>query len=408
MFQIPRKQIWTSQPQGLVDIDRSNPISSGCVLATNFVDGRGAITGSVVKKATYAGVGLHCSGGGNVAFKIPAATGSVPPGVTVFVQFILVSQASYGALFRKQNDAFTLSASLSSSGAFNYRGINTNVGATPGAPSKSATVGKLCSFAYVAKPDGTDFVYIDGAVGTSGTAGVASQSDGVLCFGLGGGGFTNPDIIYLNASVFNTDKSVAELNKLVETSWQIFKRPDSHIFVPMSTGGGPANITGNVTATLDSITSNLQLVLNHTGTINTSLQDIVVTSSGNLSHSIILNISLDTIDVSIAGSVTAANVVNGTLGITLDDIVANFGGAITHTGTTSFSLDDVFVIFSGTVAGTPENITGDLSTILDGITFTSSGNAGTLTLTDDDINAIMDAIINNPKTLTVPKFLGLK
>ena len=71
-------------------------------------------------------------------------------------------------------------------------------------------------------------------------------------------------------------------------------------------------------------------------------------------------------------------------------------------------MDDIFVSLAGTVAGTPENIDGTLSIVLDGIGFTSSGNSGTLTLTEDDINAIMTAIINNPKTLTIPKFLGLK
>jgi len=210
------------------------------------------------------------------------------------------------------------------------------------------------------------------------------------------------------AGFINRRMSQAEVLEFVGNPWQIFAPQTEYVFIPTVSGGGPASITGTLSSTLDSITTAIQGSLGHTSTLSVSLDTISVTGSGVLNHTGTSTSTLDDVVVTFSGAVDTAGSVSGTMAFTLDSIAFSSAGNLSHSTTLSFTLDDIFVSLAGTVADTPENIDGTVSIVLDGIGFTSSGNSGTLTLTEDDINAIMTAIINNPKTLTVPKFLGLK
>jgi len=279
----------------------------------------------------------------------------------------------------------------------------------------SIVAGLRC-VAITSNGDGTGEWFMDGARGT--------------ISGLGAGAYSNTSTLQLMnwdytadgiyspsagsyqafAGVFSDRLPASVLAEITRTKnpWQIFQPQTQYLFIPTIAGGGPANITGTLSSTLESINTAIQGSLGHGGTLSISLDTIAVTGSGVLNHIGTSTSTLDDVVVTFSGAVDTAGSVSGTLACTLDIIVFSGAGNLNHSTTINITLDDIFVSLAGTVAGTPENIDGTLSIVLDGIGFTSSGNSGTLTLTDDDINAIMTAIINNPKTLTIPKFLGLK
>lgn len=209
--------------------------------------------------------------------------------------------------------------------------------------------------------------------------------------------------------LFDRALSDAEIRSLSDNPWQIFEEEEDYLFVPIiSGGGGPASITGIVTATLDSITTGFSGKLGHSGNLVATLQDISCTMSANLKHTGTSAITLSDISASFTGAVTAHGTVTGIVTIALADITSNASGTVKHAGTMSASLADIMVSMAGTAAGTPEAITGTLAISLEGIGFTASGNSGTITLTADDIIAIKNAIMSDPKMLTVPKFIALK
>ena len=412
MFLIPQQMPWEQQPQDVANVDWNNPLSDGIVLAVNFATNTNAVSGSsgtkvggVVSTPTPHGVSSYCSGGAYTLFKVPTGLGSYPPGCTVFVLFIPISFVDYGCLFRKSVGAFDLSLSLSGAGNINYIGVNG--GATGAAGTTGFALNTACSVA-MSYSDSSIGLYANGVLVDTKAIGNSSNSSSEMIFGLGGDGYLNPNVKYITAIVYDRKLSATEIHTLSSNPWQIFQSQTEHLFIPTVSGGGPANITGTLSSTLDSITTAIQGSLGHGGTLSVSLDTVAVTGNGVLNHIGTGTFTLDDLVVTFSGAVDTAGSVSGTLACTLDNIVFSSAGKLNHSTTLSFTLDDIFVSLAGTVAGTPENIDGTLSIVLDGIGFTSSGNSGTLTLTEDDINAIMTAIINNPKTLTIPKFLGLK
>jgi len=252
--------------------------------------------------------------------------------------------------------------------------------------------------------------YRDGRLIASGTTpAVSNTPSSTFVMGDSGQGWTQSPVgIIFKSSFYRRALSAIEVRQLSDNPWQIFTLQTYDVFIPSVAGGGPTNITGTLSSTLDSISTAIQGSLGHSSTLSISLDTIAVTGSGVLNHIGTSTSTLDDVVVTFSGAVDTAGSVSGTLACTLDNIVFSSAGNLNHSTTISITLDDVFVSLAGTVAGTPENIDGTLSIVLDGIGFTSSGNSGTYTLTEADIDAIVAAIQANPKTLTVPKFLGLK
>ena len=427
MFLIPRRQIWTQQPQGAVDIDWSNPLTRGLTYAT--ADGAGgadsSITslGSVPKIADRWGKGDYFDGSSQKIAKNSLVGRSLD--LTVCVLHKSTVLPPNGPTYCH------VLASTTGASAADYYGWILMLGNGTGLPlfrvyqSNIGTQDAECDATTGALNDGKPHLTIATVYGGPGGA-MSLDVDGKTVASS-----THPSGLYSRTNnlaigkarhdfwggfegsigavfVFDRVLSAKERSSLSANPWQIFKRPDSRIFVPVSVGGGPTNITGILLSTLDSITTAIQGSLGHSGTLSISLDTIAVTGNGVLNHIGTSSSTLDGVVITFSGAVDTAGSVSGTLACTLDSIVFSGAGNLNHSTTISITLDDVFVSLAGTVAGTPENIDGTVSIILDGIGFISSGNSGTITLTEDDINAIMTAIINNPKTLTVPKFLGLK
>lgn len=204
---------------------------------------------------------------------------------------------------------------------------------------------------------------------------------------------------------FLTDDEVIRYSRNPELLFEINSRP---IWIPVTAGGGPASITGTLSSTLGDITSNLIGSHGQSGSLSVSLGDVTSNLTGSLGHSGNLTGSLDDISVSFTGSVATAGNVSGTMSVSLSDISSDFSGGLGHTGAISTNLADITSSFAGTVSSPAQNITGTLTGSLGDISVSIGGASGTLTLTQADIDAITTALITNPRTLTVPKFMGLK
>jgi len=425
MFLIPRCQVWTQQPQGHVEIDRTNQLAktiTHCIPMGGV--NRDVVTGNTLTLFSGASTQID-SRGKSLKGSGSAAVASIPLDLSPYRNLTIS--------FWMRWDTFANNDALAMEHGENFVG-NSGFLIDPNSAGGQFEVG-------VGSPEGKAndwsaprptalawhhyYITLDRTTSQSSTMcidGVSQPMTAVATLDVAD--YFGNNTLYLfsrsNSTLFGAGRlenivirggyvgSVTEARKEFNNPWQIFKRPDSRIFVPVSVGGGPINITGILLSTLDSITTSIHGCLGHVSTFSISLDTISITGSGNLTH---IGTSVNVLDgliVVFNGAVAIAGSVSGTLACTLDSIVFSGVGNLNHSTTISITLDDVFVSLAGTVAGTPENIDGTLSIVLDGIGFTSSGNSGTLTLTEDDINAIMTAIINNPKTLTIPKFLGLK
>lgn len=239
---------WTQQPQVPVGIDWSNPLSDGAVLAVNFatrfdaVSGKfGVNSGSVPQIDTPYGRSAYCTGGANLAFSVPEYIGSFPPGCTVFLLFVPVSFVDYGCLFRKSGGAFDLSLSLSGSGSINYIGVNG--GATGASGTTGFTLNKLCSVA-MSYSDGSDIgLYANGNLTDTRAIGNSSNSSTEMAFGLGGGGYSNPDIKYIAAIIYRRKLSAREIRELSSNPWQIFAPQTRRRLISAGAGGSSTDLT---------------------------------------------------------------------------------------------------------------------------------------------------------------------
>jgi len=408
MFLIPQQIPWTQQPQVVAPL-HSNVIAAGLASV-----GFGVDLASSSPVTAVSGSRVVTPGG--VAVNAPLATITLRRGVKNGYTLIAVIT---GGTITSENwigaDIATRWWQFRSYGGAAVQFIPFDTGGSPYFPTASApptastyvviaTVGNGSAQAWSGAIGGT--ALSDGAVTLASPRLITAGEQ--IFLGSRDGNNNTLSSGCLGYAVLDGGIDNAAAQRIIENPWQIFAPQTQELFIPNITGGGPANITGTLSSTLDPVTTTIQGSLGHISTFSVSLDTVSVVSSGVLNHIGTSTSILDDVVVTFSGAVDTAGSVSGTMAFTLDSIAFSSTGNLNHSTTINFTLDDIFVSLSGTVAGTPENIDGTVSIVLDGIGFTSSGNSGTLTLTEDDINAIMTAIINNPKTLTIPKFLGLK
>ena len=258
MFLIPRRQIWTQQPQGELTLDKRNPLASTithCLPLNGSV--REIVNGGKLSLASTGAfdvsqIGRSLRGSG-------AACASIPINLSGYtkltVSFLMYWDAfanddklamEYGSNFAT-NSGFLIDPN-SSSGGFEA-GV-----ASPGffnswkctRPSAAAWHHYYITLNRTTGTAQSSTIAIDGVI----QAMTANISVDVT------DNFGN-NSLYLfsrnNASLFGLGRmanliirggyvgTVSEAKQEFENPWQIFKRPDSRIFVPVSAGGGSVN-----------------------------------------------------------------------------------------------------------------------------------------------------------------------
>lgn len=420
MFLIPQHIPWTQQPQALTKV---RPEYSDGVIVTAAPTLIDAVQGRILTLPSTLSYGIDGKFGQVIQNSSQTANAiALPRGITgsswtgFFVgSFVNYIAPGYNSFFKPESGGYGLKFMNVGGGVAAFSmvvpGVGVYVTSAPvvsGAPYAVTFLGTNGgTLQVISRRIDTGEIHVSTPI-AFGTPSTMSGNSYLLSEETAGYGSDAGSKLSM-VGFINRKMSQVEALEFVTNPWQIFQPQTLNLNIPVVTGGGgPANITGTLSSTLDSITTAIQGSLGHSSTLSISLDTIAVTGSGVLNHTGTSTSTLDDVVVTFSGAVDTAGSVSGTMAFTLDSIAFSSAGNLSHSTTLSITLDDVFVSLAGTVAGTPENIDGTLSIVLDGIGFTSSGNSGTLTLTEDDINAIMTAIINNPKTLTIPKFLGLK
>ena len=260
MFLLPRRQIWTQQPQGAVEIDWSNPLTRGLTYAT--ADGAGgadsSITslGSVPKIADRWGKGDYFDGSSQKIAKNSLVGRSLD--LTVCVLHKSTVLPPNGPTYCH------ILASTTGASAADYYGWILMLGNGTGFPqfrvyqSNSGTQDAECDATAGALNDGKPHLTIATVYGGPGGA-MSLDVDGKTVASS-----THPTGLYSRTNnlaigkarhafwggfkgsigavfVFDRVLSAKERSSLSANPWQIFKRPDSRIFVPVSAGGGSVN-----------------------------------------------------------------------------------------------------------------------------------------------------------------------
>ena len=231
------KRTRTKQPQTPVKIDWSNSLTKEIVSAPNFgtlydaASNRLSTNSGGTLVSTKIGKGYNCTGGNYVLVKVPPAIGTIPPAFSIVLTFIPVSFVDYGALFRKQGNAFDLSLSISSSGYINYSGVNGDARGLPG--TKQLVLGDVNTVCFMADSSYLD-IYVNGQYDLSNAQGTGSNSDENLCFGYAGGGYSNGDSTYISSVIYSRLLSVSEIKLLSANPWQIFEPEIIPMWVPVT------------------------------------------------------------------------------------------------------------------------------------------------------------------------------
>jgi hypothetical protein len=259
MFLLPRRQIWTQQPQGAVDIDWSNPLTRGLTYAT--ADGAGgadsSITslGSVPKIADRWGKGDYFNGSSQKIAKNSLVGRSLDLTVCVLHKSTVLppNGPTYSHVL----------ASTTGASSADYYGWILMLGNVTGAPQfrvyQSAFGGQdadcdatgaindgkphLTIATAYGGPGGAMSLDVDGKTVASSThpSGIYSRTNN-LAIGKARHDFWGGFEGSIGAVfVFDRVLSAKERSSLSANPWQIFKRPDSRIFVPVSAGGGSVN-----------------------------------------------------------------------------------------------------------------------------------------------------------------------
>lgn len=266
MFFVPRRQIWTQQPQGELTLDKSNPLASTithCLPLNGSV--REIVNGGKLSLASTGAfdvsqIGRSLQGSG-------AACASIPINLSGYtkltVSFLMYWDAfanddklamEYGSNFAT-NSGFLIDPN-SSSGSFEA-GV-----ASPGLfnswkctrPSAAAWHHYYITLNRTTGTAQSSTIAIDGVI----QAMTVNNSSSNVTDNFGN------NSLYLfsrnNASLFGLGRmanliirggyvgTVPEAKQEFENPWQIFKRPDSRIFVPVSAGGGTATVTSDSAA----------------------------------------------------------------------------------------------------------------------------------------------------------------
>jgi len=272
MFLIPRRQVWTQQPQGTVglsdDVAEYSPVFA-TVLGSdnrNIVNGRSPSGLVNVKGVGAAGVGLQgdtTASGGRAAYAVQTRGQQLTIVVTV-------TPGSYVTSYPMLLETDAASESYSEGSFFllpyyRYSGVQPNYWSLSVNPSEGGNTGYATALipAPVAGKPHTLVIRMDRALGgfavirdvhIDGVKQALSIDDGIpLLEQIPAGSHWNSNNLHINsrggnslygnhlvhaAALFAANPSESVARQWSENPWQIFKRPDSRIFVPVSVGGG--------------------------------------------------------------------------------------------------------------------------------------------------------------------------
>ena len=275
MFLIPRRQVWTQQPQGTVglsdDVAEYSPVFA-TVLGSdnrNIVNGRSPSGLVNVKGVGAAGVGLQgdtTASGGRAAYAVQTRGQQLTIVVTV-------TPGSYVTSYPMLLETDAASESYSEGSFFllpyyRYSGVQPNYWSLSVNPSEGGNTGYATALipAPVAGKPHTLVIRMDRALGgfavirdvhIDGVKQALSIDDGIpLLEQIPAGSHWNSNNLHINsrggnslygnhlvhaAALFAANPSESVARQWSENPWQIFKRPDSRIFVPVSAGGGSVN-----------------------------------------------------------------------------------------------------------------------------------------------------------------------
>lgn len=296
---MPYLRVLTSQPQGAVEIDWSNPITRGLVSAVNIATGRDHKGNriSLISGASYTptsdGIGILSNGSSSYGLmNINQKTYSE---LTIVAVTIPVSLATSRTIVdvghsSNANPIFRITTGNTDSSKIRFwlRGDNGGgLNSFPDSTNTAFVVGKKSVLSFYAKgSSGKCYCYINGKKDVAGTTTIANTwtinrlSIGVAYFGGSTGDFYNGNTPL--ALLYERELSGEEHRALSDNPWQIFK-PRSFLLVSptikTATGGASALGTTAKVSTSLVTTTGTAAATGTTAKVSTSL----VTTTGNAS-----------------------------------------------------------------------------------------------------------------------------
>ena len=250
MFLLPRRQIWTQQPQALTGIDRSDSITRDlCFVQSGGLADIFTNVGTTQKPTTRGVVRSFDAALSQYLFANNKQV--VGPALTLFALFSVNNLTSNLALISVGGPASSrhmlyvapdgILALFSGEGG-SYGQAQSAIWALPDTTQYYFAVGRVSA-------NNSRDVWVNGKQVASDSTSIAVNAANIDrvaigCYWSNGApiaGFYFDGSIAL-AGAYSRALSDAEIVALSANPWRIFKRPDSRIFVPVSVGGGSTSL----------------------------------------------------------------------------------------------------------------------------------------------------------------------
>lgn len=374
---IPRREIWTQQPQGSIDIDWGNPITRSLKFAflggeyVESVSKKQATVTSFTKKPTGAGMGYVQTGTGSVAYAISPLTGGACTIVSKFyfkpsaslytecvAQILPTGDTSRVGLYANLDQSANITSG-SIALLVRINSPNTVRAAISGVSEGWHTVvavwggGSTISMWLDAKPA----TVTHNNLGTLSSFFAAGQV--VRTFGNGA-----PDNPVVFGAGINRAVSEAEARSLSDNPYQIFEPKVRQLFVPVS-AGGTTSVSSDSTSSYNLLGSVQSSVSASYGVIGAVQSDAsasysvrgAITKDASAAYNILSATSVTsstTVGYNIIGSLTkdAASSYN-VLGSVLKDSAATYSirNTVTQDASASYSILSSGAVTSSITAG---------------------------------------------------------
>jgi hypothetical protein len=375
---IPRREIWTQQPQVPVEIDWSNPISAGLLRSYDFGNlGRDATrngaawwsTGSTQPAITTAGRGLKVAASGQLSSN-ESVSGQISTGITLFLiaeknaKILSASDFIFGATTELDagdfNWGFYESVSTGNLSGFVKNASNVSVNVTGGTnwlPDKGP------QFWALTYGGGDNFVrlYLNGfEVGSAAQTGLIKQT--ALNARIAGWNVSSPTpgFTVIRADIWNRNIGSDGVARLSKYPWQIFAPRETRLFVPVSAGGSTLNASASGNAQASGAASPAaQIALSAVG-VSTASGTANATGSSNIPLSATgLAVSSGTANPTATITISAAGLAQaaGQAGLAADVLLAGAGAAQASGNATLAAQLNALASGSTQAAGTA-NLTG--------------------------------------------------
>lgn len=344
------------QPQGPVEVDRSNPIARGLVAAL-VPDGAGYI--DYVNGTQYPATSASILGSGPGKIVALGGTGYTNLGVQSIGGVSLYASAASGSFtvitFAKLATAGAVGTFLAKSGATNgnktLQIFNSGTGTqTPEIVIRGSVNSTSWGFSDTAfhqyavtfdAETATARAYGDADKSLSLTfTGAAEEAENIVIGARTGGSGARLTGQTSYTYFFNRALSQSEIAEIYRNPWQLFRPIQRRIWVPVAGGGGisqtvaftledvSASVSQNLshaqslTGTLDDVTASVSQTLSHSQSLDATLDGVTVAASQTLSHSQALAATLDGLTVEISQS-AAPSEKDQSLAVTLDSIAVS-------------------------------------------------------------------------------------